>query len=111
MKNRKEFFMNGIKKLSVLLIALTLCSFFISCGSKSKFVGTWYPKEKMSSNYPENIMVLNKDGSGTVDGFSCNWIEKDGELMLTSGIVGRSTYDYEFRGSKFYLDGYEYTKK
>ena len=110
MKNRKRFCMNGIKKLSVLLIALTLCSFFISCGSKSKFVGTWYSEQKMSSNYPD-IIVLNKDGTGTGDGFSCNWIEKNGKLVLTAGMVGSFTYDYEFRGAKLYLDGYEYTKK
>lgn len=101
--------MKNIKKLYVLLIALTLCSFFISCGSGSKFVGNWICKE-VHSGYPDQ-MILNNDGTGIVDGASCSWRNEDGKLILSVGILGSYDYDYEFRGSKLYLAGYEYAKK
>lgn len=94
--------------MCLIIVVLALCS----CGSdKNKLVGCWVCEE-INKGYPDQ-MSLNKDGTGTADGFTCNWSAKDGIFTLTVGSVFGGTYSYEYsiKSSKLYLDGYGYVKQ
>ena len=97
-----------IRKIVIFIIAATVLLTLCSCGASSKLVGSWVLEDYTSNYaYPEQ-MTLRKDGTGIVEGFSCNWTAKDGVLVISYGTTIR--YDYHFSGSKLYLDDYAYTK-
>lgn len=97
------------KKVVVLLVLICTIGAISSCSSSSKLAGNWVCEEQ-HSGYPEQ-MTLKKDGTGTVEGFSCNWTTKDGTLTLSVGILGSFSYKYKFSGSALYLDEYAYKKQ
>ena len=102
-----------IKLRTALILLIVVCLLFsmCACGSSSRFVGNWICDE-VHSGYPDQ-MTLNRDGTGMADGFTCSWNAKDGRLKFNVGsiLVGNIEYDYEFRGSRLYLDDYGYTKR
>lgn len=100
--------MRTLRKLVVFIIAASIVLTFCACGASSKLVGSWVLEDRSAGfAYPEQ-MTLRKDGTGMVEGFSCNWTAKDGKLIISYGTTIR--YDYHFSGSKLYLDDYAYTK-
>lgn len=100
--------MRTLRKLVIFFIAVSIVLTLCACGASSKLVGSWVLEDYTSNYaYPEQ-MTLSKDGTGMVEGFSCNWTAKDGELIISYGTTLR--YEYRVIGYKLYLDGYEYSK-
>ena len=69
-----------MKKLIILLLLLTACLPFMSCGkSKADIVGTWIARDAW-------VLTLNADGTGTdPDGGQISWEydAKDGDYNIT----------------------------
>ena len=91
--------------LLIIIIAISLCS----CGMSSGIAGNWICQE-VHNGYPDQ-MTLKNDGTGMVDGISCNWTTNHGELTITAGIFGTMTYEYKMQGNNLCLNKYLYDKK
>lgn len=99
-----------MKKFVVFsLIAVILCSISLGCGAGIE--GNWVCDE-VHGGYPDQ-MSLNEDGTGTADGYSCNWYVADNQLTITVGSIfaGTLTYEYSVSGTELYLDEYRYTRQ
>ena len=90
-----------MKKVLLFFLAVCMLLSFCACGPKSKLVGSWYCEDAWG-DYPTQ-MTLRKDGTASVNGLSCNWSDRNGELILTS-VFGSDSFKYKFEGSKLYLD-------
>lgn len=89
---------------AVLLIAATLCS----CGGNT-LVGSWLCEE-VHRGYPD-VMTLNEDGTGIVDGTSVSWwVDEDENVLHYNATYGSGEHDYYFEGDTLYLDDYAYTR-
>ena len=98
-----------MKKLWFLTLTMSIVLFLCACGSSTdKLVGNWICEE-VYSGYPDQ-MTLNEDGTGTVDGYGCNWTAENGVLTIAVGnlLIGTLEYSYEIDDSVLYLDGYGY---
>ena len=99
-----------MKRLIPLILVLVICLSLCACGSdENKLEGNWVCQE-VHSGYPDQL-ILNADGTGTGDGFSLTWYVQDDVITMTIGVFLTKTYNYEFRGSVLYLDGYGYEKQ
>lgn len=97
-----------MKKALAIVLVLVMILSLGACGSSNKLEGNWICEES-HSGYPDQ-MTLFEDGTGSVDGFDCNWTAADGIINFSLGLFGTKTYNYEISGSVLYLDGYAYTK-
>ncbi len=97
-----------LKKCVIVLLVLGILFALCSCGSTSKLEGNWVC-EVARNGYPDQ-MTLSSDGTGTADGYSCNWYEEDGILHLNVGnaFIGSKSYGYHFEGSTLYLNEFAY---
>lgn len=101
-----------MKKLLSLALTIVVVLSLCACGSPAdKLTGNWVC-EGSYKGYPDQ-MTLNEDGTGIVEGYSCNWTAEDGVLTLAVGniLIGTLSYEYEIDGSVLYLDGYAYELK
>ncbi len=98
-----------IKRVSVLLICICIVVALCSCKSSSKLCGNWVCDE-VHSSYPDQ-MIMNEDGTGTMDGVSCSWSANDDTITFVAGIYGSYSYKYSIKGYTLYLDEYSYTKQ
>ncbi len=102
--------MKKAKVIIVLILVVCMTVSICACGgAKSKVVGNWVCDE-VHGDYPDQI-TLNRDGTGTGDGFSLNWSIQDDTITFNVGMIGTYTYYYEVYDSKLYLDGYGYTRQ
>jgi hypothetical protein len=104
--------MRCLRNILVTVLIVGVLVSLCACGPSSKLVGKWVAT-KSSYNLPAS-MVFNRDGTGSVDGFRCEWEERDGKLILNIPDLYRKekSYTYEFKDSKLYLNGkYEYKEK
>lgn len=98
-----------MRRKGLLIIVVVVMIFLCACGSKNKFVGTWRATDDDDVSFGE-IITLNEDGTGTVDGISISWDAEDG-IFHWSCVFGSDELTYGFKGSRLYLDGCEYQKR
>lgn len=101
-----------MKKRNKTIICICLlgliCMSFTACGDdKSKLCGLWIPITDATSDFPEESMELFSDGTGVVDGLSCDWTGEKGRLAFDI-LWEAYTYDYQFKGKKLILSNDEY---
>ena len=104
--------MRYLRSILVTVLIVGILVSLCACGPSSKLVGKWITT-KSKYNYPD-YMVLNRDGTGSIDGYSCEWEEQDGKLILIApGLFSKEkSYTYEFKDSMLYLNGKcEYKEK
>ena len=100
------------KRLSILAILTCIVLFLCSCRGSSNLLGNWICNE-VRNGYPDQ-MTLYKDGTGIIDGWTCNWTADNGTITFIASVVTgsqRVSYNYRMSDSKLYLDGFEYIKK
>ena len=101
MKNTSKFL--GITALAVMVgIAFTV----VACGGgSSALVGKWVPEEgqRVSSDFIEKTLELQKDGTGVGDGYSLKWAAEKGRLTFKLDVGMGIAYDYKLSGSTLTL--------
>lgn len=95
--------MKIVRTLIVFAISTLLLT---GCSSKNKLTGTWVT-DKKTDGYPDT-MVINKDGTGSADGYNMNWYIGDDHgtptVVFNLGVFGNLEYFYEVSGSALELN-------
>lgn len=97
------------------LIAALLCCIMLlpvlltGCGNSLE--GTWVCA-KAKSGYPD-IMIVEHDGKGSIEGVYMNWYTKDDRLYINAvqGVSYSFDYEYKFDGSFLLLDERVYIRQ
>jgi hypothetical protein len=74
-------------------------------GRASALVGKWVPEsgQRVSSDFIEEKLELQKDGTGIGDGYSLKWTAEKGRLTFKLDIGMGIAYDYKLSGSTLTL--------
>jgi len=89
----------------VMVLVFGLVFSLAACGGGSSLVGKWVPEEdqRVSSDFIEKTLELQKDGTGIGDGYSLKWTAEKGRLSLKLDMGMGIAYDYKLSGSTLTL--------
>jgi len=87
--------------LGILVLVFGLVFSIVACGGSSSLVGRWVPEEgqRVSSDFIERSLELQKDGTGIGDGYSLKWTTEKGRITLKLDVGMGFAYDYKLSGS------------
>ena len=97
------------RNIILISIIILLVCLLVACGSNSKLTGNWVCDE-VHNGYPDQ-MIINSDGTSTIDGISSSWRVEGNQFIFVAGSYGSFTYEYEVSGKTLYLDDYSYHKQ
>ena len=100
MKNKKLWL--GIP---VMALVFGLVFSLVACGGAS-LVGKWVPEsgQKISDDFIETSLELQKDGTGIGDGFTLKWTAEKGRLTFKLDLMGIGiAYNYKLSGKTLTL--------